>query len=124
MIYDHFNKESEKILSQLRSNPKSLFLYLKATIEVHLSGTLKFSSLEKDYVMDLQSGSQLKDQPNAFQLYLEKISEFPRLVQQNPVHITDDVIELYVEVSFLDFYEIILGFRGFFSVYVYANLAV
>ncbi|PIA34901.1 hypothetical protein AQUCO_03700277v1, partial [Aquilegia coerulea] len=98
LILDHFKEESEHILSELRSHPKSLFLYLKATIEVHLSGTLNFSSLEKGYIPNLQTGSKPKNQLNEVELYLERISNFPMLVRDNPFHINDEVIELYLEL--------------------------
>ncbi|KAF9600812.1 hypothetical protein IFM89_012551 [Coptis chinensis] len=96
LIFDYFSKESEHILSELRSHPRSLFLYLKATIEVHLSGTLNFSSLEKCYALGLQNGIKLKDQSNEVELYLERMSDFPKLVRQNPVYLSDEDIELYL----------------------------
>lgn len=96
MVIDHFTiEEGSHILSKLRSHPKSLFLYLKTVIEVHLSGTLDFSSLRKDDLV------RVKDQSKAVEAYLERISDFPKLLRSNPVNVTDDMIELYLEVSTL-----------------------
>lgn len=99
MIIDHFSGESPHILSELRSHPKSLFLYLKTIIEVHLSGTLNFSYLRKDYNVEVFNGRRMKDQSKGLEAYLERISGFPKLMRNNPVHVTDDMIELYFEVS-------------------------
>lgn len=30
--------------------------------------------------------------------YLQKLSDFPKYLSNNPVDVTDDIIELYVEV--------------------------
>ncbi|KAF5201636.1 Vacuolar protein sorting-associated protein 8-like protein [Thalictrum thalictroides] len=98
LILDHYKEESEHILSELRSNPKGLFLYLKTIIEVHLSGTLNFSSLEKGCTPNLQNGSKQKNQSNEVELYLERISNFPKLVRDNPFHINDEVVELYLKL--------------------------
>ncbi|XP_043698874.1 vacuolar protein sorting-associated protein 8 homolog isoform X2 [Telopea speciosissima] len=98
LVVDHFNKESHHILSGLRSHPKSLFLYLKTTVDVHLSGTLDFSSLEKGGHLDLPNGRRMKDQSNEVEVYLARISEFPKLQRQDPVHVTDEIIELYLEL--------------------------
>ena len=99
MIIDHFNKESPHILSKLRSHPKSLFLYLKTVIEVHLSGTLNFSCLQNDDTMDASCGRWEKNQLHGLEAYLERILDFPKLLLNNPVHVTDEMIELYLEVS-------------------------
>ncbi|KAM1019622.1 hypothetical protein ACFX13_041699 [Malus domestica] len=93
LVIDHFTiEEGSHILSKLRSHPKSLFLYLKTVIEVHLSGTLDFSSLRKDDLV------RVKDQSKAVEAYLERISDFPKLLRSNPVNVTDDMIELYLEL--------------------------
>ncbi|KAJ4963919.1 hypothetical protein NE237_023858 [Protea cynaroides] len=98
LVVDHFNKESHHILSELRSHPKSLFLYLKTTIDVYLSGTLDFSSLEKGGQLDLPNGRRMKDQSNEVEAYLARISEFPKLLRHDPVLVTDEIIELYLEL--------------------------
>ncbi|RVW37739.1 Vacuolar protein sorting-associated protein 8-like [Vitis vinifera] len=98
LIIDHFNKESPHILSELRSHPKSLFLYLKTVIEVHLSGTLNFSCLQNDDTMDASCGRRVKNQLYGLEAYLERILDFPKLLLNNPVHVTDEMIELYLEV--------------------------
>ncbi|TQE13353.1 hypothetical protein C1H46_000920 [Malus baccata] len=81
---------SSHILSKLRSHPISLFLHLKTVIEVHLSGTLIFSSLTRD------DHVRVKDKSKAVEAYLERISDFPKLLYSNPVNVTDDMIELYL----------------------------
>ncbi|OVA04700.1 Clathrin [Macleaya cordata] len=96
LVVDHFSKESQYILSELRPHSKSLFLYLKTIIEVHLSGKLNFSSLEKGYVLDVPNGRRSKDQ--AVEAYLKRISDFPKLLQHSSVNVTDDVVELYLEL--------------------------
>ncbi|KAJ9681025.1 hypothetical protein PVL29_020099 [Vitis rotundifolia] len=98
LIIDHFNKESPHILSELRSHPKSLFLYLKTVIEVHLSGTLNFSCLQNDDTMDASCGRRVKNQLYGLEAYLERILDFPKLLLNNPVHVTDEMIELYLEL--------------------------
>lgn len=93
---DHFtSEEGSHILSELRSHPRSLFLYLKTVIEVHLSGTLDFSSLRNNNLMGV------KEQTKAVEAFLERISNFPQLLLDSPINVTDDMIELYLEVSVL-----------------------
>lgn len=93
---DHFtSEEGSHILSELRSHPRSLFLYLKTVIEVHLSGTLDFSSLRNNNLMGV------KEQTKAVEAFLERISNFPQLLRDSPINVTDDMIELYLEVSVL-----------------------
>lgn len=84
-------------MSQLQSNPESLFLYLKTLIEVHSTGTLNFSSLRKDNASDFPSGR--KKQHMSSEVYLETLSDLPKLLQNYPIHITDEMTELYIEVS-------------------------
>ncbi|KAF5733264.1 vacuolar protein sorting-associated protein 8 isoform X1 [Tripterygium wilfordii] len=98
LILDHFHNEGPQILSELRSHPKSLFLYLKTVIEVHLSGMLNFSDLRKGDTMEVSNGTRMKDLSKGFEAYLKKISDFPRLLRNNPVHLTDDMTELYLEL--------------------------
>lgn len=93
LVVDHFSNEGSHILSELRSHPRSLFLYLKTAIEVHLSGTLNFYNLEKENI------KSLKDKSKELEAYLERISDFPKFLRNNPVQVTDDMIELYLEVS-------------------------
>jgi hypothetical protein len=99
LVIDHFNKEASHILSELHSHPRSLFLYLKTVIEVHLSGTLNFSYLRQEDFMDSSDGRRIKDQARGLEFYMEKISDFPKFLRNNPVEVTDDMIELYLEVS-------------------------
>lgn len=44
---------------------------------------------------------RVKDQSIAVEAYLERISDFPKLLRNNPVNVTDDMIELYLEVRSL-----------------------
>ncbi|MCL7022685.1 hypothetical protein MKW94_004174 [Papaver nudicaule] len=116
LVVDHFSKDIEHILSELRPHSESLFLYLKTTIEAHLSGKLDFSSLEKGYILDVPCGRMGKEQ--MVEAYLKKISDLPKLLQRNPVSITDDVVELYFElmckyerISVLKFLETFESYR-------------
>lgn len=96
LIVNHFREESDYIMSQLQSNPESLFLYLKTLIEVHSTGTLNFSSLRKDNASDFPSGR--KKQHMSSEVYLETLSDLPKLLQNYPIHITDEMTELYIEL--------------------------
>ncbi|EXC13672.1 Vacuolar protein sorting-associated protein 8-like protein [Morus notabilis] len=89
LVVDHFSDELPHILSKLHTHPKSLFLYLKTSVEVHLSGNLNFDYLKKD---------DMKDKSEGLEAYLERISDFPKFLRNNPVHVTDDMIELYLEL--------------------------
>ncbi|XP_055810838.1 uncharacterized protein LOC129880699 isoform X2 [Solanum dulcamara] len=96
LIVNHFGEESDYILDQLRSNPESLFVYLKTLIEVHSTGTLNFSSLRKDNASDFPSGRKKKHMSS--EVYLETLSDLPKLLQNYPIHITDEMTELYIEL--------------------------
>ncbi|KAJ8626194.1 hypothetical protein MRB53_019501 [Persea americana] len=98
LIIDQFSKESDHILSELQSHPKSLFLYLKTVIEVHLSGTLNFSSLERGDALDVTYAKQMKDQSDEHKAYMERVSNFPKLLRHNSIHVTDEMAELYLEL--------------------------
>lgn len=99
LIVDHFKDESSHILSELNSHPKSLFLYLKTVIEVHLSGTFNFSCLREEEIVDVLSEKRGKESEKVLKAYLENLSNFPKYLRHNPLHVTDDMIELYLEVS-------------------------
>ncbi|KAJ8566117.1 hypothetical protein K7X08_030594 [Anisodus acutangulus] len=96
LIVNHFGEESDYILSQLRSYPESLFLYLKTLIEVHSTGTLNFSSLRKDNASDFPWGRKKKHMSS--EVNLETLSDLPKLLQNYPIHITDEMTELYIEL--------------------------
>ncbi|XP_052171048.1 uncharacterized protein LOC127787181 [Diospyros lotus] len=96
LVIDHFSTESQHILSELEPHPKSLFLYLKAVFEVHLSGTLDFSCLRKGESLEFHHGRSRKDQ--SMETYLGRISDLPKLLRNNPVQVTDEMIELYLEL--------------------------
>ncbi|KAI4355307.1 hypothetical protein L6164_004095 [Bauhinia variegata] len=98
MVISHFIDENSRIISELHSHPRSLFLYLKTLIEVHLSGTLDFSKLRKDSIMNVPNGTCVKDHAQGLDAYLENISNFPKYIRESPLHVTDDLIELYLEL--------------------------
>lgn len=97
MVIDQFSTEGSRILSELNSHPKSLFLYLKTIIEVHFSGTLNFSCLRSN--TDTPDGTSGHAQLRGVETYLERISDFPKYLRNNPVHVTEEMIELYFEVT-------------------------
>lgn len=99
LVIDRFNDEASHILSELRSHPKSLFLYLKTAVEVHLHGTLNLSYLRKDDIVNVANCKRVKYQSKGLGAYIERISDFPKFLCSNAVHVTDDMIELYLEVS-------------------------
>ncbi|XP_050385748.1 uncharacterized protein LOC126802206 [Argentina anserina] len=93
LVMDHFaSEEGSHILSELRSHPRSLFLYLKTVIEVHLSGTLDFSSLRNNNLMGV------RDLTEGVEAFLGRVSNFPQLLRDSPINVTDDMIELYLEL--------------------------
>lgn len=92
LVIDHFGNDVSDILSQLHNHPRSLFLYLKTLIEVHQSGNLNFSCLKKDDNFGVNYSTKGLDD------YLQKLSDFPKFLSNNPVDVTDDIIELYVEL--------------------------
>lgn len=100
VVLGHFSEESSHIITELHSHPRSLFLYLKTLIEFHLFGTLDLSNLSKDDTMNPLNGRQVKDHSEGVRDYLENISKFPKFMREKPIHVPDDLIELYLEVSF------------------------
>ena len=95
LVIDHFHDEIQQILSELRSDNRGLFLFLKTVIEVHLSGKLDFRELTaRNYqaVERRYSYSELED-------YLHRLSNLPKLFDRNPVSMTDELVELFLEVS-------------------------
>ncbi|XP_024009806.1 vacuolar protein sorting-associated protein 8 homolog isoform X2 [Eutrema salsugineum] len=98
LIIDNLKDNITRILEQLHSHPRSLFLYLKTVIEVHLSGSLEFSHLRKHEAVDSSGENIRRDMPKEVEIYLEGLNGFPKFIQDNPVNVTDDMIELYVEL--------------------------
>ncbi|KAG5009010.1 hypothetical protein JHK87_017525 [Glycine soja] len=98
MVISHFSNESSRIITDLHCHPRSLFLYLKTLIELHLFGTLDLSNLRKDGTMNPLNGRQVKDHPQGVRDYLENISNFPKYMRENPIRVPDDLIELYLEL--------------------------
>lgn len=110
MVISHFSDESSRIITELHSHRRSLFLYLKTVIEVHLSGTLDFSKFRKDYDVDAPSGKQVKDHPLGVDAYLDSLSNFSKYIRESPIQVTDDLVELYLEVIFITLDSIVLIF--------------
>lgn len=50
--------------------------------------------------MNPLNGRQVKDHSEGVRDYLENISNFPKFMREKPIHVPDDLIELYLEVSF------------------------
>ncbi|KAK7275442.1 hypothetical protein RIF29_16559 [Crotalaria pallida] len=97
MVISHYGDESSCIINELHSHRRSLFLYLKTLIELHLFGSLDLSNLRKDDIMNPPNGKQVKD-PQGLGDYLENISNFPKYIRENPIQVPDDLIELYLEL--------------------------
>lgn len=49
--------------------------------------------------MDSSDARRMKDQSKGLEDYLDKVSNFPKFLRNNPVEVTDEMIELYLEVS-------------------------
>ncbi|GKA12539.1 vacuolar protein sorting-associated protein 8 [Tanacetum coccineum] len=96
LVVEHFFQEFEQILSELRSNPKSLFLYLKTLIEAHSKGTVNFNALKNEALCF--RGRRVKSHTDRVHDLLERVSEFPKFLRENPVHVTDEMTELYLEL--------------------------
>ncbi|XP_025799540.1 uncharacterized protein LOC112879491 isoform X1 [Panicum hallii] len=92
LVIDHFCDKVQQILAELRSDRHSLFLFLKTAIEVHLLGKLDFSelSVRNNQTVELQySSTDLED-------YQQRLSNLK--LDQNPVSIDDELVELYLEL--------------------------
>lgn len=98
LVIDHFISESQHILSELHSHPQSLFLFLKTAIDVHLLGTLDIFEHEADHMTNVSNG--ILDPPNELEAYIERLSKFPKHPNRNAIHITDELVEQYLEVRF------------------------
>lgn len=93
LVIDHFCDEIQQILAELHSDRHSLFLFLKTAIEVHLSGKLDFGelSVRNNQTVDLRfSSTDLED-------YHQRLSNLSKL-GHNPLHIDDELVELYLEL--------------------------
>ncbi|KAL2231217.1 UNVERIFIED_CONTAM: hypothetical protein Sindi_1716100 [Sesamum indicum] len=101
LIIDHFSGRTQYIFSELRSQPESLFLYLKTVNEVHTTGNLNLSCLGKVEVLDFPSASRAQQHSTGVQAYLETISSSLRLLHNNQVNMTDEMTELYFEFELL-----------------------
>lgn len=97
LVVEHFFQEFQQILVELRSHPKSLFLYLKTIIEVQSTGTISFSSLRKGEALSF-AGRRVKNETDRLHDFLARISEFPKFLRENPINVTDEMTELYLEL--------------------------
>ncbi|XP_073114052.1 uncharacterized protein [Elaeis guineensis] len=97
LVIDQFSSESKHILSELHSHPHSLFLFLKTAVDVHLSGILNFSVPETVWVSDIPSG-RIRDTHDELEVYMERLSNFPKPLQHNAIYVTDELAELYLEL--------------------------
>lgn len=102
LVVEHFGSDHDRALRELESRPKSLFLYLKTIMEAHTKGSLNFSCFKKGDNVNIRSGRRNRCHPNRVETYMERISEFPKLMRDNPVHVTDNIVEQYLEVKFSD----------------------
>lgn len=107
MVIDHFSGESQDILETLHSRPESLFLFLKTVVDVFLTGSLKFSVVDIAHISNFRIG-RMRNMPNEVEAYLEKLSNFPKLLLHNMIQVTDEIAELYLEVRTLNCSECIL----------------
>ncbi|KAL3517335.1 hypothetical protein ACH5RR_024237 [Cinchona calisaya] len=99
LVVVHFYGQSQEILfSQLQSHPESLFLYLKTLIEVHTTGSLKFSCLRKEGSLHCPSGRRARHLSNRLATYLAELNDFPKLLCSRPIQLTDELTELYLEL--------------------------
>ncbi|KAJ8763875.1 hypothetical protein K2173_003657 [Erythroxylum novogranatense] len=69
LVMDHFNSETDHVLSELR--------------------------LIQKIAADVYNGRIGEDQNKRLETYLEKITKFSKLVRNNVVNVTDDMIELF-----------------------------
>lgn len=95
LVIDRLGSESQNILSQLHSHPQSLFLFLKTVIDFNISGTLKFPVPE---AAGVSSSPKARDSPIEITEYLDKISNFPKLLHHDTIQVTDEMAELYLEL--------------------------
>ncbi|KAG8391995.1 hypothetical protein BUALT_Bualt01G0245600 [Buddleja alternifolia] len=98
LIIDHFPAKTQYIMSELRSHPESLFLYLKTVIEVYTTGTLNPFCLEKVNVSHFPSARRAQQQSAGVRGYLEELSSSSKLLHNSQVHVTDEMTELYFEL--------------------------
>ncbi|ONK64159.1 uncharacterized protein A4U43_C07F22710 [Asparagus officinalis] len=97
LVIDHFSSESQDILDKLHSHPQSLFLFLKTSFDVYLSGTLNFPVHDTAHASDTLTG-RMRDMPNELKAYVERLSTFPKLLLHNMIQVTDEIAELYLEL--------------------------
>lgn len=97
LIIDHFSRESQYIISELHAHPESLFLFLKTAVDVHLFGTLNISDFQAVHASEVPY-TGMSNTSDEIEAYLERLSIYPKLLQQNQIHVTDEMAELYLEL--------------------------
>ncbi|XP_042405548.1 vacuolar protein sorting-associated protein 8 homolog isoform X1 [Zingiber officinale] len=97
LVIDQFSSETQDILSELRSHPQSMFLFLKTTLEIHLSGNLKFPVLETVCLSNPPFG-EIRETPNNLEEYAERLASFPKLLHQNTIQVNDELTELFLSL--------------------------
>ncbi|XP_020574102.1 vacuolar protein sorting-associated protein 8 homolog isoform X2 [Phalaenopsis equestris] len=97
LAIDQLDIEMQNILSQLHSHPQSLFLFLKTLFDFHISGTLNFPVPETALVANYPN-VRMRDSLIDIADYLEKLSNFPKLLHHDTIQVTDEMAELYLEL--------------------------
>nr|POE52599.1 isoform 3 of vacuolar protein sorting-associated protein 8 like [Quercus suber] len=92
-----------KTLLQLSDNERAIFQSAVISRIPELRGNIlvvhrSFQQRRQDDFVDPSNGIRLKDHSKGLEAYLEKISDFPKLMRNDPVEVTDDMIELYLEL--------------------------
>ncbi|KAF2324949.1 hypothetical protein GH714_021817 [Hevea brasiliensis] len=89
-----------KVVNQIRMLVSSKKPF--STFEDSYRGSLVWNSqlfiFKKDDILDASSGKRVKDHLKGLEACLERISDFPKFIVNNPVHVADDMIELYMEL--------------------------
>jgi len=58
------------------------------------------SCFKKGDNVDIPNVRMDEGQHSRIEAFLQRISDFPNLMRKNPVHVTDKIIEQYLEVNF------------------------
>ncbi|KAI0500748.1 hypothetical protein KFK09_018964 [Dendrobium nobile] len=96
LVIDQLDSEKQHILSQLHSHPLSLFLFLKTVIDFHISGTLNFPVPET--IISNNPNVRTRDSSIEIADYVEKLSNFPKLLHHDAIQVTDEMAEQYLEL--------------------------
>lgn len=98
LVFELFNGQGPlKMLSELHSHPESLFLYLKTLAEANSTGTLDFSCLCKNSLDDTFI-RKARYQSDTIQAYMESLNDFQKILRSTPIHMTEEMTEIYLEL--------------------------